>query len=427
MASTLSHNQSVKLTKSRIDRLPAPPNGQAFYRDSQLKGFALRITAGGAKSFVVEKRIDGKVRRITLAKYGELTCEQARRQAQKLLGQVAMGMNPIAEKARERLYGLTMVQVFADFSKTRAFLKPRTLYDYQRLLQTAFADWKTRPMRSISKDMVGRKHTELGKTNGEAYANLAMRFLRSLFNFALANYEDGNGQPILAENPVIRLTRTRSWYRTKRRQGVIKVHQLPKWYQAVNELRGDPAPAAATVSDYLLLLLYSGLRRQEAAQLKWNHVDLQDRTLLIPDPKNRIPLELPLSPPLVEILTRRQEEARNAFVFPGNGPAGYLIEPKRQIAKVIEASGVHFTLHDLRRTFVTMAESLGVPPYAIKRLVNHKTGNDVTAGYIISDVERLRGPMNQVADGLVRASGTVKRPRLVARNDVIETRALIQG
>ena len=58
MASTLSHNQSVKLTKSRIDQITAPPNGQAFYRDSHLKGFALRITAGGAKSFVVEKLQD---------------------------------------------------------------------------------------------------------------------------------------------------------------------------------------------------------------------------------------------------------------------------------------------------------------------------------------------------------------------------------
>ena len=46
-------------------------------------------------------------------------------------------------------------------------------------------------------------------------------------------------------------------------------------------------------------------------------------------------------------------------------------------------SGVPFTLHDLRRTFITIAESLELSQYAIKHLVNHKTPNDVTAGYII--------------------------------------------
>jgi integrase len=79
------------------------------------------------------------------------------------------------------------------------------------------------------------------------------------------------------------------------------------------------------------------------------------------------------------------------------GKAGYLIEPRRQVQKVIQLSAVPFTLHDLRRTFITIAESIDISAYALKRLVNHKmTNDDVTAGYIISDGERLRKPMQQI-------------------------------
>jgi hypothetical protein len=59
-------------------------------------------------------------------------------------------------------------------------------------------------------------------------------------------------------------------------------------------------------------------------------------------------------------------------------------------------------MHDLRRTFITVAESLDISVYAVKRLVNHKMNNDVTAGYIVSDVERLRKPMQSIADNLLK-------------------------
>lgn len=61
-----------------------------------------------------------------------------------------------------------------------------------------------------------------------------------------------------------------------------------------------------------------------------------------------------------------------------------------------------FTVHDLRRTFATTTESLDLPAYALKRLLNHKMNTDVTAGYIVRDVERLRKPMQRISDFLVR-------------------------
>ena len=71
--------------------------------------------------------------------------------------------------------------------------------------------------------------------------------------------------------------------------------------------------------------------------------------------------------------------------------------------QVREVSGVSFTPYDLRRTFITVAESLDLSGYTLKRLLNHKIqDSDVTAGYIVTDVERLRDPMSRIAEQIMK-------------------------
>ena len=55
---TISQTPPLKITKSYVDRLSTPATGQAFVRDMELKGFAVRATSTGAKSFILEKRIN---------------------------------------------------------------------------------------------------------------------------------------------------------------------------------------------------------------------------------------------------------------------------------------------------------------------------------------------------------------------------------
>jgi integrase len=381
----------MRLTKSVIDKIQTPcDRDQVFYRDGELKGFAVRITSNGIKSFVVEKLVNRKVRRITLGRYGELTAEQARKEAQKLLGKIATGVDPVADKRLAKAKAVTLSGVFADYKQARKNLKPKTLYDYEQVMARAFADWKSKPLFAISKDQVAKKHRELGK-NGEAYANLAMRVLRALFNFAIEQYEDAQGKPLITENPVKRLSKTRAWYRVKRRKTYITPDQLSMWHQAVMQLDN------AVMRDYLLLILLTGVRRNEAAQLKKEDVNLKAKWLTITDPKNHEPHTLPLTIYLHDLLKRRIDVSCNEYVFPSSGEGGYLVEPRKQMAKIIEKTGIQFTVHDLRRTFITIAESLDIPAYALKRLLNHKMdSSDVTAGYIITDVERLRRPMQQI-------------------------------
>jgi hypothetical protein len=108
----------MRLNKSAIDSLPLPvpvppaTRAQAFHRDDLLKGFAVRITATGARSFIVETKINGKTRRATLGKYPNLTVERARKLAQERLGMIAAGRDPEAEKREAQAVGVSLGQAF---------------------------------------------------------------------------------------------------------------------------------------------------------------------------------------------------------------------------------------------------------------------------------------------------------------------------
>lgn len=390
---------SNKLTKSFIDSIPFPETGQAFYRDSQMKGFGLRV-GKTSKVYYAEAKVDDKTVRVTIGHHGLFTAEQARLEARSILGIMSRGVNPNdIEKAR-KAKSVTLAEVYAAYLVARGSLKPRTIYDYDRFMKTHLLEWNNKPIVEISKDMIERKHREIGERS-EAQANLAMRFIRAIFNFALGQYEDSLGNPIIVDNPVKRISQTRAWYRVERRQTLIKTHDLAAWFRAVNSLPVLSSGAnRESVKDYLLLLIFTGLRREEGLALQWRDVDLRAKTLTIPDPKNRQAHTLPLSTFLFDLLKRRHDDnlEKIPFVFAGRGIKGYMDDPNKQMKLVIEHSGVEFTPHDLRRTFITIAESLDISAYALKRLANHKMANDVTAGYIIGDAERLREPMQRITN-----------------------------
>jgi len=233
-------------------------------------------------------------------------------------------------------------------------------------------------------------------------------------------YDDLNGNPIIQSNPVSRLSRTRGWFRVERRRTVIKPYQLADWYQGTLKLQSD------TARDYLHFTLMTGLRRGESASLSWDMVDFEDRTFTIPKTKNGESHTLPLSDFTFVLLKRRLKEYGGYHhVFPSNSKQGHYTDPKKAIEYVKDYSGVEFCMHDLRRTFITIAESLDISVYALKRMMNHKMANDVTAGYIISDVERLRDPMQRITDYFHRAFNPTKQ--IVEMTQYRDTRKMIDG
>ncbi|MFX8543023.1 hypothetical protein ABTM06_20225, partial [Acinetobacter baumannii] len=72
-----------------------------------------------------------------------------------------------------------------------------------------------------------------------------------------------------------------------------------------------------------------------------------------------------------------------------------------------------------RRTFITIAESLDISAYALKRLLNHKMTNDVTAGYIVTDFERLRKPMQEITDHLLKCMELKQTPIIPLRKSKV--------
>ena len=387
---------TLRLNNSKVGSIvpPKPQNGKAtqeLYRDDQLQGFGLRVTSQGAKSYFVEKRVHGKNKRITIGRHGQITPVQARKEAQRLLGEMTLGKDPLAEKRRAAVKGTTLGQAFQDYLSARKDLKPRTISDYKVCIETSLADWNDVALTTIDKDMIERRHRQLGKRS-HARANNTMRVLRAVFNYAMDKYEDGQGRPLVPFNPVDRLSKNRGWYKVERRRTLLKPHELKPWYEATLKLNQE------TTRDYLHFLLFTGLRRSEASRMTWNDVDMTEGTFVIPDTKNREPHHLPMSDFIREILERRQAQAVNEWVFPSPLKDGPLTEPRTAVAKVTEHCGIAFQLHDLRRTFITIAESLDIPAYALKRLLNHKFSNDVTAGYIVPNTERLRAPMQLIAD-----------------------------
>ena len=409
----------MKITKMYLDKLESPSTGQVFYRDSEIKGFGVRVTPQGIKSFILEKRINGKVKRITLGRYPELTVEQARKEAQKVVGEIARGMNPIAEKKSDKLKKITLKQAFEDYLKARKSLKPTTILDYERALKQVVPDWLGKPLLSISKDMIARRHAKHGSERSEARANLSMRILRAIFNFASGEYEDEQGKALILENPVKRLSHSRAWYRVTRRQTIIKRNDLAVWYEGLQRLYNRvSAEQAEMMKDYFLLVIFTGLRRKEAESLRWENVDLNALTFGVMDTKNHERHIMPLSDFLVDLFKRRKAHQINEYVFPTDDGKGHLVDPRKALVRIRELSGVMFTIHDLRRTFITIAESLDIPVYALKRLLNHKMSSDVTAGYVIMDIERLRKPMQMITDTLLKLMGVKEMAKVIQLPDL---------
>lgn len=90
------------LNKTNIEAIELPTDGYSIHWDDNLKGFGLRVTTAGVKAFIVQQRIKGKEHRITIGRYGALTAEQGRKEAKKLIGSIAKGDDPVAEKQRQK-------------------------------------------------------------------------------------------------------------------------------------------------------------------------------------------------------------------------------------------------------------------------------------------------------------------------------------
>jgi integrase len=379
----------TKLTKSNVDKLVPTQNRQTLYHDSEMPGFLLCV-GKNTKTYFVQSTISGRPTRIKIGRHGVFTPEQARASARDLLYKMSKGENPLGIK--RGLVDQRLCEVLDRYIEVRANISKRTSQDYRSSIRLYCPDWKSRSLRSLTKEEILARHRSIGENHGKYAANKTMRVVRALFNFAVSDSDEH------LENPVGYLGKIRGWYRETRRQTVLTRASLKTWYQGVVALENPD------YRDLFLILLFTGLRRAEALSLCWENIDLTNATITIPSTKNGAALVLPVSTFVLSILLERSRSVKSAWVFPSSGQSGHLVEPKRGYRLVRESTGVEFNCHDLRRTFMTIAESLDISVHAIKRLVNHKQ-SDVTGGYIILSVERLREPVEKLSCYLLEKFG----------------------
>lgn len=412
----------IKFTKKALDSLPLPADAstriEAYDTDRSAAGLMIRVTHTGAKSFYVYRRVQGVPKRIKLGAYPDMTIEQAQKKARNAVTQVSDDLDPVAMKRdaakARKTKGVTLHEVLTAYLKARKKLKPRTISDYHACVRESFSDWKDKPLIYITEDMVKQRHTARTKAS-KARADNAFRVLRALFNYAMFEYKNEKKERIFKENPVDVLSHVEAWNQVARRKTLLRAHEIKPWFDAVMNLTSKRSGGVAdVVRDFLLLLIFTGLRRTEASKLRRDQVSLQARTLTITDTKNSETHTLPLPDYVFDLLKRRMESGASEYVFAGHG--GYITKPDDCIREVSKAIGIHITPHDLRRTFATIAESLDLSSYAIKRLINHKMKHDVTAGYIVADVERLREPMTRIQDFILKAAGVKPSADVVSSN-----------
>jgi len=422
-------------TEAAIAALPSPEKGKrACCYDSMMRGLGVSITSAGTKTFILYRWVRGKPERVTLGRFPDLSVEQARQLAADTNSKIARGINPNDEKKRHRAGKTILLEgVLADFLTARNKLSPRTIYDYQRIVNVYLQDWKDQPITCIDQEMVERRHQAIAngmkvvvknakgafeeiEVKSEAQANYSMRVLRALMNFAMAQYKDSAGRPLIIDNPVKQLFQTRVGHQAGHKRDAIKSHEIKAWFNAVVNLKSDAANAKPEViKSFLVFLLLTGMKRLEAAKLRKTQIDFKSRTLTVFDVESKQPHMLPLSDYLYVMLKQLIETTDGPYIFPGNGPKGYLIDPRKQLLKISQESGIQFTLHDLRRTFIAIAEGMDIPAYALRRLVDHRIRNDTASGDIIADVERLRKPMQMITDYMLKCAETKKSADVIAQ------------
>ena len=395
-------NKHSNFIVKELNNLSSPIQGSRdTYHDTNVAGLTLRVTSTGVKSFVIRKRINGKPVMTTLGRYPAMTITQARVAAREVLNLFSSGVNPNNMKIEQRVKSITLQESMQDYILGRKHaLKAKTISDYQIIFNSYLSEWANKELVNITRSMVVKKHTTIGDKSIYR-ANAAMRLLRAIFNFAMSEYEDSNDIPIISHNPVQKIKR--NWFKESVRTNIIEPNDLKDWFSAVNALPSNKANtshknASETVRDYLILLLFTGLRPSEGINLVWSNIDFKNKLLRIKDTKNREDHTIPLTEHILNLLDIRKKASLGKFVFPGYNPDKALVNSNKQVKKVINDSGVQFLLHDLRRTFATYADSLEIKHNTIKRLMNHKN-NDVTAThYIHQSTETLRKPMQLITD-----------------------------
>lgn len=405
----------LKFTKSALDKIQYPPSGQVDYFDTETPGLGLRVGTR-SKTFFVKTDIKDagsktgfKTVRKALGRYGEITLEQARREFQgyddKEAGfipgkRLQIKRGEVSDGGAKTTLDEMINTYFAEKrNRDGKPLKPSTVRGYTHILGYHFEAWLPLPLgdiiRSLQPDVAIERYKLAEKNHGPFGARNAFVMLSAVINYARVKY------PVsISTNPLQVLQLGQHMRRIEAREDRLEGGDFMAFYegiQAFNEI----------TRDCFLVCLYHGLRSEEAAAMRWEHVDLVKRELTIPDTKNRQTLHVPLSRQTLAILTQRKE--RNPEGAPWVFPSLYRPQNLNKTGHVrLMAADLRartglkkITVHGLRRTFITTARKLKMFEDA-ERLTNHVDNSVTGRHYDGTGIDDLRAPLQKICNEMER-------------------------
>jgi integrase len=387
----------LNLTQAIVAKLAAPSKGRDVIHDIKTPGLILRVTPNGVKSFYLYRRVNGKPQKHFLGRHPVMTVETARELAVQKYAAIIGGADPNKEKRDARRSGMTIGELWEHFRINR--LEPRssrsTAKSHKSRFDTCLAGLKDRRLDSIRREEVVALHVRLGTSRGQVTANRAVQLLRLLYNYA----DDKLG--ITVANPAAKI----ELFAEHERERYLSAAELPTFFNAIK------AEEDETLRDFFLVTLWTGARRGNVLQMRWDQLDLDRAVWKIPGHlfKTRKPLDVALCPEAIEILKRRRKEVAGEWVFPSHGATGHLIEPKSGWERLRQRSGLpNLRIHDLRHTLASWQAASGASLHIIGRSLGHARA-ETTRRYSHLDLDPIRASVEAAARAISEAAKPKKK------------------
>jgi integrase len=346
----------MRLTDRIVAQLPTPPKGNRVSYDDAVRGFGARVTAAGARAFVLNyrRRSDGLERRFTI---GARSTAAAREEAKRLKRDIDGGGDPVGELKAYR-GAPTVADLCARFDDEHiAKQRPHTQAEYRGIIRNhALPKLGKLKVSAVEFEHIERLHAEITK-GAPVLANRAVAVMAKMFTLAVK-------WRLRANNPCKGVERNREHHRTR----YLKPDELTRLTKALAE---DPNQQAANI---FRLLLLTGCRKGEALSAKWDQFDINGGTWTKPHSATKQAQEhqIPLSAPARELLVRlREHSVGSQWVFPGRKgqPRN---DTKYAWKRICGAAGVTgLRIHDLRHSYASFLAGAGFSLPVIGALLGH--------------------------------------------------------
>jgi integrase len=335
------------LSDLTVKRAKPPTNGQVDIFDAGYPGFALRVSYGGGKSWVYFYRIGGRLRRRSLGTYPAVSLAEALQLWRDAKHQVSLGRDPGWQRASD----LNFESVAREWLK-RDQADKRSLKEVTRIVEKELIpEWGQRSIRDIRRHDILVLSDRIADRGATTMARRVMAYVHRLFRWA-------KSRDLIESNPATDLPKPG---REVARDRVLNDAELAAVWKAAVEIGWPYGPAAQ-------LLILTGARRAEIAELKWSEIHGNTIKLSGARTKNAEPHDMPLSEQALDVLSRMPRIAGSEYVFgkPLRSGAWSNAKIKFSAAKIQP-----WRIHDLRRTVSTGMNELGTEPHIVEAVLGH--------------------------------------------------------